>query len=75
MSNEESQETDLSDRPTADQIRVTATYQRDEQTALTKSQFFDATTELQELLQWARDAEDMDVTLVHLEIELDDRAS
>ena len=74
MTNTENQGADPSSS-TADQIRVTATYQQNEQTALTKSQFFDATTELQELLQWARDAEDMDVTLVHLEIELDDRAS
>lgn len=56
--------------PVGDEIRVTATYQRDEQTVLTKSQFFDATTKLQELLQWAREAEDMGITLTHLEIEV-----
>lgn len=56
--------------PTADEIRVTATYKRNDQTALTRTQFFDATTDLQELLRWAREAEDMGITLTSLEIEV-----
>lgn len=70
MANNETPGFGSPDSPTADEIRVTATYKKDEQTALTKSQFFDTTTELQEILHWARDAEDMGVTLTHLEIEV-----
>jgi len=54
----------------AHEIRVTATYQRDGETALPKSQFFDGATTLQDLLNSAQEAEDMDVTLSGLEIEV-----
>ncbi len=55
--------------PPAQEIRVTATYQRDGETALTKTQFFEGATTLEDLLNWAREAEDMGVTLVALEID------
>ena len=58
-----------STRPAAREIRVTATYQRDGETALTKTQFFEGATTLEDLLTWAREAEDMGVTLVGLEID------
>lgn len=53
----------MSAYPSAHEIRVTATHQRDGETALPKSQFFDGATTLQDLLNSAREAEDMDVTL------------
>lgn len=56
-------------RPVAQEIGVTATFQRDGETALTKTQFFDGATTLEDLLTWAREAEDMSVTLVGLEID------
>ena len=58
------------DRPGDDELRVIATYRRNEQTALTRSQFFDTKAELHELLQWAREGEDMGIVLATLEIEV-----
>lgn len=37
---------------------------------LIKTEFFDGTATLQDLLYWAREAEDMGITLVGLEIEV-----
>lgn len=69
MMNKDNWHGSTSARPPAREIRVTATYQRDGETALTKTQFFDGATTLEDLLTWAREAEDMGVTLVGLEID------
>lgn len=53
----------------ANEIRISAIYQRDGAVALTRSQFFDPTTEIQELLAWAKAFEDLDIEFVRLEIE------
>ncbi|MGI9498664.1 MAG: hypothetical protein ACR2P3_01385 [Geminicoccaceae bacterium] len=70
MTSEENRHGSESSRPANHEIRITATYQRDEETALTKTQFFDGATTLQDLLHWAREAEDMGLTLAGLEIEV-----
>jgi hypothetical protein len=70
MTNEENRHGSNPARPATHEIRVTATYQRDEQTVLIKTEFFDGAATLQDLLRWAREAEDMGITLVGLEIEV-----
>lgn len=75
MMNEDNWHGSTSARPPAHEIRVTATYQRDGETALTKTQFFDGATTLEDLLTWAREAEDMGVTLVGLEIDGQEQAA
>ncbi|MGI9486723.1 MAG: hypothetical protein ACR2RF_12765 [Geminicoccaceae bacterium] len=70
MTNEENRHGSNPARQVAREIRVIATYQRDEQTALIKTEFFDEATSLQDLLRWARKAEDMDIALAGLEIEV-----
>ena len=72
MTGNEKRQAGLSARSAAHKVRVVATYRRDEETALTRTQFFDATARLQDLLRWAREAEDMDITLASLEIEVQD---
>ena len=56
--------------PSDAEIRVTATYQRNEETVLVRSRLFAEATELGLIRQWARGAEDMGVSLSHLEIEV-----
>ena len=75
MTNEENRRGSTPARLVAQEIRVTATYQRDGETALTKTQLFDGATTLEDLLTWARDAEDMGVELVGLEIDGQDPAA
>ncbi len=75
MMNNDNRQGSTSVRPPAHEIRVTATYQRDGETALTKTQFFDGATTLENLLTWAREAEDMGVALVGLEIDGQEQAA
>ena len=75
MTNKENRHGSTPARPPAHEIRATATYQRDGETALTKTQFFDGATTLEDLLTWARDAKDMGVKLVGLEIDGQDPAA
>lgn len=62
----------IATRPATHEMRVIATYEREEETALTKTQFFDATTTLQDLLHWAKEAEAIGIKLAGLEIEVKD---
>ncbi len=70
MARKENRHGSPSARSVTHEIRVIATYERDEETVLTKTQLFDGATTLQELLKWAREAENMGITLVGLEIEV-----
>ena len=72
MTEKENRHGSTSARPPAHEIRATATYQRDGKTALTKTHFFDGTTTLEDLLTWAREAEDLGVVLAGLEIDVQD---
>lgn len=53
----------------AGKIWITAIYQQDDAVALTRSQVFDPTTEVQELLTWAKEFEELDIEFVRLEID------
>ena len=70
MNGKETRQKSLSARSAAHEMRVVATYRQDKATALTRTQFFDDTASLRDVLRWAREAEDMDVTLASLEIEV-----
>ncbi|MDH3663525.1 MAG: hypothetical protein OEU92_26500 [Alphaproteobacteria bacterium] len=70
MASKEKRQGSLSTGPADCEMRVAATYRRGEETVLTRTQFFDETTSLHDLLRWAREAENMDVALAGLEIEV-----
>jgi len=55
----------------ADEIRITATYKRDGCVAMVRSQFFDPRSEIQDLLTWSKEFEQLNIELVRVDLEVE----
>ena len=53
----------------ANEVRITAIYERNGAVALTRSHLFPPTTAIQTLLAWAKSFEDLDIDFIRLEID------